>query len=84
MGRIRKNPMTMGMVVPIERRRRNEDVFPAKNKRERVENRKAERPKPDTTRPAAVARWNGDDIQAGDKLKGESCSYRLIRERLCC
>jgi len=34
----------MGIVVPIERRRRNEDVSPARNKRERVVNRKAERP----------------------------------------
>ena len=53
---MKKNPIIMGMAVPIARRRRNEDVFPAKNERESVENRKAERPKPDITRPAAVAR----------------------------
>ena len=62
MGRMRKNPIIMGMVVPTERRRRNEDVFPGKNQRERFEKRKAERPKPDMTRPAAVARWNRDNV----------------------
>ena len=53
---MKKNPMIMGMEVPIERRSRKDDVFPAKKRRERVENKKAERPKPDTTIPMAVAR----------------------------
>ena len=53
---MKKNPMIMGMEVLIERRSRNDDVFPAKKRRERVENKKAERPKPDTTIPTAVAR----------------------------
>jgi len=80
---MRKNPIIIGTAVPIARRRRNEDVFPAKKRRERVENRKAERPKPDTTIPRAVARWN-EYVRRGDKLKGESRSHRFIRERLCC
>ena len=59
---MRKNPTIIGMAVPIASKRRNEDVFPAKNKRESVENRKAERPKPDMTRPTAVARWNRNNV----------------------
>jgi len=41
--RMRKNSIIMGMAVPMEKRR-NEDVLPAKKRRERVESRKAERP----------------------------------------
>ena len=41
---MRKNPTTIGMAVPIERRSRKDDVFPAKKRRERVENKNAERP----------------------------------------
>jgi len=59
---MRKNPIFMGMAMPIEKRSGNEDVFPAKNKRKRVENKKAERPKPDMTIPTANTLWNGDDV----------------------
>ena len=55
--------MTIGMAVPIERRSRNDDVFPGKKRRERVENRKAERPKPDMTIPVTVARSIGDEFK---------------------
>ena len=60
---MRKNPIIMGTAVPTERRSRKDDVFPAKKRRESVENRKAERPKPEMTRPVAVARWNEDDVE---------------------
>lgn len=41
----------------MERRRRNEDVFPGNAKCAMAENRKAERPKPDMTRPVVVPRY---------------------------
>jgi len=81
---MRKNPVIMGTAVPIEKKRRNADVFLAKNKRGRVENRKGENPKPDMTRPVAVAHRNETMVRRKDKLKGESRSHRLIRECVCC
>ena len=57
--------MIMGTVVPIERRSKSEDVSPAEKRRERVENKKVERPTPAMTIPMAVARWNGDDVDSG-------------------
>ena len=54
--------MIMGMAVPIERRRRKDDVSPLNKKRERVENKKAERPTPAMTIPVAVARWERNGI----------------------
>ena len=67
---MKKNPMIMGTAVPNEIRSRNEDTFPGKKTRERVENRKAERPKPDMTIPVVVARWNGDDVHSGGYTEG--------------
>jgi hypothetical protein len=47
-----------GKEVPRERRRRNDDVFPGKNHCARVENKKADRPKPESTKPTVVARYH--------------------------
>jgi hypothetical protein len=45
--------MAFAFLFPFQiERRRNEGMFPANNKAERVENRKAERPKPGMERPA--------------------------------
>ena len=50
-----KNSIILGIAVPIERRR-NEDGFTTKNKREKFENGKAEGQKLDMAAPMAVAR----------------------------
>ena len=48
----------MGRDVPSANTRRNEDVSPWKNAPERVEKKKAERPKPDMTIPVVVALYS--------------------------
>jgi hypothetical protein len=55
-GRTVNNPMMIGKEVPSERRRRKEEVFPGNKDRARVENRKADRPKPASAKPTVVAR----------------------------
>jgi hypothetical protein len=59
-GRTRKNPSIMGVAVPRERRSKNDEVFPANAMLDIVENKNAERPKPETTMPVVVARWGND------------------------
>lgn len=54
MGRTRNKPRIMGAAVPTARIKRNADVFPAKNERDIVEKRNAERPKPDMTIPVVI------------------------------
>ena len=48
--------MMTGKEVPSERRRRREDVFPGKNTCASEEKKKAESPKPESTKPTVVAR----------------------------
>jgi len=57
MGRTRKKPRIIGSAVPIANRSRKDDVSPAKNTWEMVENRKADRPRPEITSPLADARY---------------------------
>jgi hypothetical protein len=62
-GRTRKNPNIIGSAVPSERMSKKWDASPGKNIREIVEKRKAERPKPERTRPTVVARaLSGNDL----------------------
>lgn len=51
---MRKKPRIIGEAVPTAKRKRKDDVFPAKNEREMVENRKAERPNPEITSPVVM------------------------------
>ena len=55
-GRTKKKPMTMGIDVPIARTSRNSDVSPGNMTCAIVENRNADRPNPEMTRPTTVAR----------------------------
>ena len=57
MGRTRRKPRIIGSAVPIASRSRKDDVLPAKNAWEMVENKKADRPKPEITSPLADARY---------------------------
>lgn len=56
MGTTRKSPSNMGTAVPTASKSKNEDVFPANAMLDIVENRNAERPKPEITIPVVVAR----------------------------
>jgi hypothetical protein len=62
---IRKHPAIMGSDVPRESNRRNEEIFSANATCAMMENMNADNPKPDTTRPVAVARCvrSGRDAQ---------------------
>jgi hypothetical protein len=53
---IRKDPTIMGSDVPRDSKRRNEETFSANATCAMMENMNADNPKPDTTRPVAVAR----------------------------
>jgi hypothetical protein len=57
MGRTRKKPRIIGSAVPIANSSRKDDVSPAKNAWEMVENKKADRPRPEITSPLADARY---------------------------
>lgn len=64
MGRTRKKPRIIGSDVPIANRSRKDDVSPAKNAWEMVENKKADRPKPEITSPLADARMRSGKVFA--------------------
>jgi hypothetical protein len=55
MGRTSQRPISMGKEVPTARRRINAEVSSWKKVWARVEKKKAERPKPERTRPFTVA-----------------------------
>ena len=55
-GRTMKCPIIIGHAVPTARINRNEDVSPGKKIREMKENRNADSPNPDMTKPTVVAR----------------------------
>jgi hypothetical protein len=56
MGRTRKKPMIIGSEVPRASTIRKADVFPANNKWDMLEKKKADNPKPLMTRPVVDAR----------------------------
>jgi hypothetical protein len=56
-GRTKKNPSIIGVAEPRESRSKNNEVFPANAILDNVENKNAERPKPEITMPVVVARW---------------------------
>jgi hypothetical protein len=58
MGLTRKHPITMGNDVPNAKICKKADVFPGNITWAMVEKTNADNPKPPTTRPVAVARWN--------------------------
>lgn len=78
MGTTRKSPNSMGTDVPTASRSRNEDVFPAKAMFDTVENRKAERPKPEITIPVVVARY--EQSQVGQIAHRQSVCVPLYQE----
>lgn len=53
-GRMKNHPKIMGSEVPIAKTRRKSEVFPGKTECAIVENKKAESPKPDNTRPVKL------------------------------